>query len=120
MGFGSFDGIAREQVLLGERRPDSEGPDEGAAVTGDDAYHDVGVADHDVGVADAGGLGDEDDVARRRDRGAEPHGTAVDRGDDRDLDVDVEHVPDQVLAFPAESFEPSGLLQTREAIKSPP
>ena len=62
-------------------RADEQGPDDAAAVAGDEAHVDVG-------VADAGGVGHEGGVAEQGDTGAEPGRRTVDRGDEGGFAVD--------------------------------
>ena len=88
--------VARQQEFLGAGGAEHERPDRGAAVARDDP-------DAHVRIRDGRGVGHEDDVAEQRDRRAESHRRTVQRGDDRHLDV--EQVPDDLLAVAAHGFE---------------
>jgi hypothetical protein len=104
-------GIAGEQELLRARRPEHERPDRGAAVARDDAHAHMGIGDR-------RGVGHEDHVAQERERRAEPDRRAVQRGDDRQLDV--EQVPDHLLPVAAQVLELLEVVERREPAEVAP
>ena len=77
-------------MLLRAQQPGEERPRDRPAVRGDEAERDVRI--HQVGI-----LGDQHEIAQRRQAAAEPHRRTVHRRDDRDLDR--QHRPHQGLGL---------------------
>lgn len=108
LGLARRDRVAGHEVLLCPRGAEQERPDRRTPVSGDDPNAHVGVGENRL-------FRSKNDVRKERERSAETDGGAVHGRDDRKLDL--EQVPDELLAVTAHLLEDLGLLQLGKPVE---